>query len=72
MIPWTLLIATTANTERETVNPLQGGNRPLGVVGNPHRLTAPSALSTQARQHLFRRCSSATSFSCHSVVSLKN
>src|SRR5258708_39808303 len=44
MISWALLIATTAATEREMAGPLQGGNGPLGVVGDPHRLTTGSRI----------------------------
>jgi hypothetical protein len=71
MISWALLIATTADTECEMAGPLQGGNGPLGVVGDPHRLTTSSALGTQGSQHLFRRRRSATSFSCHRFVTFK-
>jgi hypothetical protein len=47
---------------------LQGGNGPLGVVGDPHRLTTPSALGTQRSEHVFRRRSGATVFSCHNAL----
>ena len=47
MLLWALLIATPTNTERQAAEPLQGGNGPLGVVGNPHRLTASSTLGPQ-------------------------
>lgn len=65
MILGALLITTTADTERQTADPLQGSNGTLGVVGNPHPLTTEAALGTESSQELFRRSFRATSIPCH-------
>jgi len=38
------LVVATAEMERETVDPFQGSNGAMGMVGNPHGLTALTTL----------------------------
>jgi len=56
MILWALRIVTPANTERQTAEPLQGGNGPPGAIGDSHRLTTSSAVAALGSERIFRRC----------------
>lgn len=58
----------SADTERQTAGPLQGGNGPLGTLSDPQRMTTEAAVRTHGSKYLFQRRGGATVFSCHHIL----